>query len=239
MAVVNPSANYGWVMPTVGGDIGVWGGILNTVFGEDGATGGVKGVDQVVFELQGEVDQLEIDLNDLETRVTALEASGLGANYARLSKRLADGDQSIPARVLTKLTVPTTDFDTGNITPTANRLTVPVGAAGLWEVRAVIQAKARSNADDSLNYRLEIHHTPSGGTAVKVAETEVPHLNDGFSAQSEDISLITSLDIVVGEGDFFEAWIYASDPDNSVAGIVRGGEGTYFEGVRLAPDPTA
>jgi hypothetical protein len=240
MAVIqNPgSANYGWILPVVGGSIGVWGGILNIVFAEDGATGDTKGVDQVVGELQGEVDTLETDLDALETRVTTLEAAGLGANYARISKRVGDGGQSVPARTLVKVTFPTTDFDTGNITPTADTLTIPTGGAGLWQIRAVAQLRYHSNADDSLNYRLEVHHTPFGQTAVKVAEAEVPHLNDGISSQSEDHTLIAGLDIVAGDGDLFEVFVWASDPDNSIAGFVRGGDGTYFEGVRVAPDTT-
>lgn len=39
------TTNYGWTKPTVGGDTGAWGGILNTLF--DDADGDLKAVDDV------------------------------------------------------------------------------------------------------------------------------------------------------------------------------------------------
>ena len=43
MAISNPTANSGWVLPTVGGSTDAWGTILNTVLGDTGT-----GVDAVV-----------------------------------------------------------------------------------------------------------------------------------------------------------------------------------------------
>lgn len=48
MAVSDPSTNYGWEIPDVGGDVGSWGGILRTLFSDDGAGVDPLGVDGVI-----------------------------------------------------------------------------------------------------------------------------------------------------------------------------------------------
>lgn len=49
MPTQDPTTNYGWNLPNVGGDVGAWGGLLNSILGDD-ATGIdpiVKGVSNV------------------------------------------------------------------------------------------------------------------------------------------------------------------------------------------------
>lgn len=237
MAVVNPTANYGWTLPNVGGSIGVWGALLNAVFGEDGASGEVKGVDQVVHELQQEVDTLEVDVADLDTRVSTIEQAGVTAFYARINRST---DQSIIQGQTTLAQWENTDFDEGNLTVTANRLTVPAGAAGLWQIRAVLSMRSYSDGDDSFRIQAEIRKT-SGGTPSQVALSFVPHLNDGFNSDSGNVTLVLEIIDVAEDGDYYEVYVFAEEPggDGSPSATLRGGTGTYFEAVRLAPGPSA
>jgi hypothetical protein len=47
MAIQNPTTNYGWVLPTVGGSADAWGTILNSLLGDD-----ATGIDAVVKALE-------------------------------------------------------------------------------------------------------------------------------------------------------------------------------------------
>lgn len=227
MAVSNPTANYGWVLPVVGGSIGSWGGLLNVVIGEDGASGGVKGIDQVIADLQAEVDALETDVAALDTRVDAIEAAGAGAHYAQVTN---GSDQSISQGSFQQVLWGTVSFDQGGLTG-LNRLTIPAGGAGLYEVRAVLAVQSRAVSDDSFQWQVEIR---KNGLEV-VAAAFVPHLDDGFNADSGDVTLVASVLDVAADDDFFEVWVRCDEPGSSGAGAVRTGDGTYFEAVRLAP----
>jgi hypothetical protein len=46
MATQDPTTNYSWDLPTVGGSSGAWGTALNTIFGDD-----VTGIDKVVYDI--------------------------------------------------------------------------------------------------------------------------------------------------------------------------------------------
>lgn len=43
MAVQDPTTNYSWLLPDVGGDVGAWGAMLRTIIGDD-----VTGIDAVL-----------------------------------------------------------------------------------------------------------------------------------------------------------------------------------------------
>ncbi len=47
MAIQNPTVNYAWVLPTVGGSADAWGTMLNTIFGDDAV-----GLDAVIKALE-------------------------------------------------------------------------------------------------------------------------------------------------------------------------------------------
>ena len=51
MATVDPTTNYAWDLPTVGGSSGAWGTILNTIFGDD-----TDGIDAIVFAISTVAD---------------------------------------------------------------------------------------------------------------------------------------------------------------------------------------
>jgi len=46
MSIANPTTNYAWTLPTVGGSADAWGTILNTMFGDT-----VTGIDAVIYAL--------------------------------------------------------------------------------------------------------------------------------------------------------------------------------------------
>jgi len=51
MATQDPTVNYGWDLPTVGGSSGAWGTILNTIFGDD-----ATGIDAIVYAISQVAD---------------------------------------------------------------------------------------------------------------------------------------------------------------------------------------
>lgn len=51
MAVNDPTTNFGWELPDVGGDVGAWGGMLRSIFGEDAGVLGIDAVLQAVSDV--------------------------------------------------------------------------------------------------------------------------------------------------------------------------------------------
>lgn len=51
MAVQDPTTNFDWALPDVGGDTGAWGGLLRTIIGDD-----VVGIDKVLNDVKTTAD---------------------------------------------------------------------------------------------------------------------------------------------------------------------------------------
>jgi len=79
--VPDPTTNYGWDVPAVGGDTGAWGTILNLVF--DAIDTDLKTVDDRVVVVEAQADALFL------ARMLILGASGDGAGWAALGKTMA------------------------------------------------------------------------------------------------------------------------------------------------------
>jgi hypothetical protein len=90
MAIQNPTVNYEWDLPVVGGSSGAWGTILNTLFGDDGA------------------NSLDSILADFEDRVSTVEtALGVTPTEAVVNRFIdaTGGVYSLPANILTGVLV--------------------------------------------------------------------------------------------------------------------------------------
>jgi len=104
MTVQDPTTNYGWPLPNVGGDGGSWGAMIRTYIGDD-----VTGVDAIVYAISVVADAAMpkaggIFTGDVEyaagsrlieddTAMAALELDWALGNFH--SKTLANGGQSI------------------------------------------------------------------------------------------------------------------------------------------------
>lgn len=234
----NFTTNYRWQMPVVGGDIGAWGPKLNKIFGEDGSGGDTKGIDQVIFELQAEVDALELEVTDLETRIEVLEADPLSAYFAR---SIRSGALTVPKGVFTKVPWQATDFDENSMTGAdITRMTIPTGGAGLYQIRVSLETDwTVGSGDDSRRWEVEIRRD-RGGVVTVVGRAESPYQNDGVhDSDSGDIThLVSALDLAQ-EGDFYEVHVFQTFfAGGSSSGTVRASDGTYFEIARLAPEVT-
>lgn len=226
MAVQNPTTNYGWALPAIGGDIGTWGGKLNRVFGDDGTESFALGIDGVIGGLQTEVNTLQTEVDALEDRIETVEESGITALYAKVQ---LSGNQSIPHNTATKVSWDTEVFDEGGV-HASGTFTVPADGDGLWHVHAACTGESFASGDDSTAWLVQIRHN---GTAV--AQGRSPHSNDGFSSSSGDVTVqcATILDLEVG--DTLEVYVTQADPGGGGAENLKSGVGTFFEAVRLAP----
>ena len=54
MATQDPTTNYGWDLPTVGGDTGAWGTKLNSIIGDD-----ATGIDAVIGDIEERLTDVE------------------------------------------------------------------------------------------------------------------------------------------------------------------------------------
>lgn len=224
MATTNPTPNYGWVLPIPGGSIGAWGTLLNKIFGEDGTP---LGIDGVLKAIQDDVDTAETDIAAIDTRVAALEAAGANAYYARIYR---SSNQAIPGKTATQVTFNAESFDQNSLA-SGDDLVVPSGAAGLYEVRAQVLVPFHTSGDDSVLWKLEIR---KGSTVL--AEARTPHLNDGVSASSGNISLSVSCLDVAAEADAYTAHVYWEHPAGTSGGslsVQGGADDSFLEAVRL------
>lgn len=232
MAVSDPSANFGWDVPEISGDVGAWGGILNSIWGEDGDGGATKGIDQVVHEIQVRVDAAEVAIGDIGDRVTVLEAGDSTPLIAQISR--ATG-QSIGKGSNAKIIYNVVDFDSGGLTtPQQCCLTVPADGAGLWQFRAVIQAPASvGSGDDGRFWRVQIVR----GSEV-IAESRVPYMNDGVhTSNSGDISVEAAAIVVAGDLEVYEVFVQQGySAGGAGSALVEASVGTYFEGLRLTKE---
>jgi hypothetical protein len=236
--VHDPTLHYDWAIPDVGGDIGSWDGILNTMFGEDTAVDPVPvlGMDAVIGLIEADIDTLKTDLDSLLGRITTLEANAVTSMGARLDM---SGTQAIPQDVSTKLTFGNVVFDEGGVTTDTTRITVPDSGAGAWQIRASVTgdryAPNSSGDDDGRFWELIIWK--NGITGTELARKRVPYINDGVhSSDSSTITVgISILDSEAVEGDYYEAFVEqgaetGGDPGSSTVAV---GTGTFIEGVRV------
>lgn len=56
MAINDPTTNFGWNLPNVGGDTDAWGDILNELIGGDGVGGNDEGIDKVLGDVKTTAD---------------------------------------------------------------------------------------------------------------------------------------------------------------------------------------
>ncbi len=233
------TVNYGWDLPSVGGDIGAWGGILNSVFGEDSAVAPlILGIDGVIAAIQADLDLSEARLDDLLTQITVLESDTVPSFYAKVVPSIG---QTVQNNIFTKLVWATELFDEGDVhTGSEDKLVIPVGGEGAWMVRVHITADPYNDSDNSRSWELQIRRGVSGA----IADARTPHQNDGFSSDSGDISLtaevlveVTAAQIAAGD-NFFEAWVRHFQPSSenpTSASFSSTASKMYFEAARVAP----
>lgn len=240
MSVNNPTQWYKWVLPVTGGSIGAWGTILNTMFSEDtGDTTTVPslGIDETVWNLQAELDTLTTAIDTLQDRIAAEEASPATSFGARTER---SSSQSIPKSVAspgTKVAFNSMVFDEGDLTlGDVTRLTVPVGAAGYWQIRASIKVPrttgpGSAGGDDGRFWVLRI---VKNGTEI-LADRREPYLNDGVDeSNSGDFTLGLSVANLAAEADYYEAFVDQGFFDGGTdAATLAAGNGTYLEAVRV------
>jgi hypothetical protein len=81
MAVVDPTTNYGWNVPTDLGDSGAWGAMLRTIFGDD-----ATGVDAVVKAISDVADAaLARAGGSMTGEIDVLTERFLGGNLGNMS----------------------------------------------------------------------------------------------------------------------------------------------------------
>lgn len=229
----NRSVNYLWQMPAVGGDIGSWGGILNTVFGEDGVTGATKGIDQVIWEIQQALDLIETAISLLDAAVTVLETEVAPSFYAR---SVLGSVANVPHNTNYALAFDTEDFDEGGVI-SGNAMVVPTGGAGAWQIRAVIAASAWSGqSDDARSWQVQILRN----NAV-IAEARSIYANDGYDSNSGDVSVMATViaevtDAQIAAGVSFTVQVRQYCPDSPITDDIQAADyQTYFEATRIAP----
>lgn len=236
MSVNNPTQWYSWVLPVTGGSIGSWGTILNTMFSED--TGDTTttpslGIDETVWNLQGELDTLTTAIDTLQDRIVAEEASPATSIGARTER---SSSQSIPKEVAspgTKVAFNSMIFDAGDLTlGDVTRLTVPVGGSGYWQLRASIKVpRSVGSGDDGRFWVLRI---VKNGTEI-LADRREPYLDDDVdSSNSGDFTLGLSVTNLTAEADYFEAFVdQGFSAGGTDAATLAAGNGTFLEAVRV------
>lgn len=233
--VHDPTLHYAWAIPDVGGDIGSWDGILNTMFGEDTAVDPVPvlGMDEVIGLIEADIDTLKSDLDSLLSRITTLEANQPAPMGARLDM---SGTQAITIDTSTKLTFGNVVFDEGGVTTDTTRITVPDSGAGAWQIRASVTGDRYADAGDDGRY-WELIIWKNGITGTELARKRIPYVNDGLhDTDSGTISVgISVLDAGAVEGDYYEAFVQQGDDADASSGssTVAVGTGTFIEGVRV------
>lgn len=245
MAATDPTVNYGWNIPDVGGDIGSWGGILNTVFGEELSAADLlvhavtpltppPGIDQIVGLIQTALDLAEEDLLILQDSVTVLESEVTPAFYAKITPTIG---QTLQNNSWTQLVLPTPLFNEGDVI-SGSTLVPPAGSEGAWLVRAHITADPWNDSDNFRRWELQIRRN---GTAI--ADAITPHQNDGGSSSSGDISLTaTALELVttaeILAGVVFTVWARHWQPNSenpAAASFSSTASKMFFEAARVAP----
>jgi hypothetical protein len=253
MAVSDPTNTYKWLLPDVGGDIGAWGGLLNTIFSnelgdielenhigtgsmiapENGAVP-PPGIDQVVHLLSVELEDSKDDLLLIADRVTTLEGAPpvlLTGRTGQAAGQSIAGDNNVPLRF------DTVAFDQGGLfTPDPSVITIPTDGLGLWQFRASIKVQlygAGSGSDDGRFLELSI--VKPGSAQGIMGFSRLALLENGVhSGDSGDISLEVSAIDVAADMDTYEVWLKQGIESQRSKGVrLSPGEGLFFEGIRI------
>jgi len=230
MAVQDPTTNYKWALPDIGGNIGSWGTLLNLIFGNIGTTSDEEdpmGIDGVIGELQEQVNTLETEVDALDDRVTTVEDAG-GSTALYFKARRGTG-QAIPQGTATKVVWDVEEFDEGDI-HASGTATVPADGGGLWMLHASITGDFHGGADDSNSWYVEIRVN-----GLAVASGRTPSTTKGVSSASGDVTVQAQTLVDLEDGDEIEVWVIQIDPGGSGSESVTSGVGSFFEGVRIAP----
>jgi hypothetical protein len=253
MAVSDPTNTYKWLLPDVGGDIGSWGGLLNTIFSNELGdieledhigTGSMiapetpavppPGIDQVVHLLAVELDASEADLLLIADRVTTLEGAPpvlLTARTSQAAGQSVSGTNNVPLRWDTPI------FDQGGLlTPNDSQITIPTDGLGLWQFRASIKVQlygAGSGSDDGRFLELSI--VKPGSAQGVMGFSRLALLENGVhSSTSGDISLEVSAIDVAADMDTYEVWLRQGIESQRSKGVrLSPGTGLFFEGIRI------
>ena len=240
--------NYSWQLPAVGGDIGAWGGILNSVFGESVAGGTpVLGIDGVIKLLDDSVSgaggALE-RITDLDASVLALESAATPAFYAKasltFSKTVAHNAWSILAwgnLLFVEEPTPLSVYSGGSA------FKAPAGSAGAWQIRTQITGPYWSIGGDGDNARQwELQIVQQGGVSPgTIAHAGIPYLNDGVDTDSGDVSVTCSALVEVTEADILAginwlARVRQFAPDTNDAATIQNVDWeSWMEVARVAP----
>jgi len=251
VAVQDPTNTYKWELPDVGGDIGAWGGLLNTIFSNEldavelaahigtgtiiAPQNGISpppGIDQIVNLLQIELDGSEADEVAYAARVTTLE----GAPPTLLTSRVnQSAGQSIPGAQTTPITWDTIVHDQGGLTtPDISKITVPADGQGLWQLRASVKLPVYgfgSGSDDGVYIELSL---VKNGLDL-IGFSRQPLFENGVhSTNSLDITREVSATDVAAVGDTYEVRIKQGiESERSKGARLAADDGTFFEGIRV------
>jgi len=240
--------NYSWQLPAVGGDIGSWGGILNTVFGEstgDTTTSPALGIDGTINLIQVAIDAAELDIVNISDRVTVLESEIAPSFYARVTMLV---DQNVGSGATSTLIWGDEKFDEGGVYDSSvdvKKMTVPTGGEGAWQVRAQLTGPSwKGSDDDARSWVIRIMRFDSGLSSI-LAEGRTIYANDGYDSNSGNVSVmaealteVTEAEILAGVS--FEVVVIMTQPDDSSASVINAVDHqTYFEAARVAPKEVA
>ena len=154
MAVTNPSATYLWNLPSIGGNIGSWGTLLNLIFGNVGIVSDVDdpmGIDGVIGTLQTDLNTEEARIDAIEDRLTTVESIGITPLFFKV---LIASDQSIPHSAATKVAWDTESFDQGDV-HASGTVTIAADQDGLWRLHVNITGASFAGGDDSASWFVE------------------------------------------------------------------------------------
>lgn len=207
MPVQDPTANYGWDLPTVAGSEDTWGTETNESVGD--FEGAISSVDEVLALLQADLDTFEANILLAEGRVLALQNAKAEAVYVRTNVPFA---LDPPPYSLTPIMWPVPEFQVGGTFWDAvnlEMLTIP--SEGGYNIRAQITLPtfARNGDDDRFAWELSIH---KNGSVTPIAVSRTPEQINNMSTRSGDQTLrVAALDTAV-QGDTYEVRIYRGTP---------------------------
>lgn len=209
MAVNDPTTEYSWALPDVGGDTDVW---------DDDATDGLNtllnDIDTDTQTVEDDADALTSSVTDIEERIVALESKQFLPVYVVASAATLP---SVPAVTATKIPTwsvsvdPQEMFSSGN----ASRLTIPTDytgplsfggrytLGGLYNLRARAQLPLYAGGDNGRSWTVEIK---KNGTTT-VVKKRWPNLNDGNDSNTGSITLEVETMDKAGPGDYYEVFL--------------------------------
>lgn len=215
MAVTDPTTNFSWDLPDVGGDDGVW---------DDNVTDGLNTllneIDTDVQTVEDEATTLASDVDDLESRIFALESGSTPPVYVSV----ASGPTAKFDQLILPFVAVVDPLGMHDEVAEPTRLTVPDGSdgplsgggqfdlGGLYRVRASVECLYHQGGDDGHSWLVELL---KNGTDV-IAVGRWPELNDGVSTSGENLNVqAETLDIGV-PGDYYEVRVTAGQSEEQI-----------------------